>query len=75
MTEKEQNMKSKIEMFMYENTVSSDFFVEIIKLCFQYGSMGGVSYLAKANNCSKQYIYRVSEKIDINSITIYRHES
>lgn len=75
MTEKEKDILSGIEMFVFTNNASNDFFVEIIKLSFQYGNMGGVDYLAKTNNCSKQYIYRVSERIDIHSLTIYRHET
>lgn len=75
MTDKEKDICNRFEKYLFNNNLSKDFFVEIIKLCFQYGSMGGVSHLAKNNNCSKQYIYRVSKKIDINSITIYRHES
>jgi hypothetical protein len=71
MTDKEQEMCNRLDKYLYENRVSSDCIVSLLKLLLEYGEIGSCAYLANIRSSSPQYINRIANKHEINGINFY----
>jgi hypothetical protein len=68
MTDKEREIRDRFEKYLFENDVSNEFLLEIIKVVFDYGNVMTVKDYADSQGISPQGVYACRETEKINNI-------
>ena len=68
MTETEKDVIDRFEKYLYENTLSKEFYVSLLKLAIDYSGATNVSTYAKENGITPQGVNRYRKPIIHNGI-------